>query len=291
MQLTTIADLKQPAASKAALIERAMQLGPWYNEFKETDNSSYKYEVDIGGEKERAAGIHASEISNCKRLMVYSIQGAQRKSVSGANADGNMRMRFSIGHAVHAMVQNEMHRMAARFNGGLAFEDEVRINPSLGGAAKKWGMHSSCDGVFTFLNQGDPYLRVGFEIKTASGLSFPKMAKPDKSHLEQTCLYMKALDLPLMWIFYYNKSNSNWTGPTSPHLFQFDEHLWTKTLEPRFSSAIEQARTGNLPPREEGRHCNWCPFAWTCNPSNSRRRAGTPSGALKNPGALRPSKP
>lgn len=287
MKLTTIADLDQPMSVKAPLIERAMQLGKWYTEFKATDTEAYSYSIDVYGERDRSPGIHASEISNCKRLLVYSIMATERRPVSMADTDVNMRMRFSLGHAVHAMIQSEMHRMAARFQGALIFEDEVRISPELGGPAAQWGMHSSCDGVFSFVHEGQVYLRVGFEIKTASDGEFGKLVKPKEDHMQQTCLYQRALDLPLMWIFYYNKSNSNWTPSESPYLFQFDKTLWSKKLEPRFRRATEMAKAGELPPREEGRHCRWCPFAWTCQPPSLLRRDRGPRTTAYKPGALR----
>ena len=287
MQLTTIADLAQPTADRGLLISRAMQLGALYDELKHTDNESYQYKVSIGTGRERKPGVHASEMSNCQRLLVYSIMGTERQDAAAATADANMQMRFDIGNAVHAMVQNDFHRMCGRLGGAVTFEEEVRVCPELGGAAAQWNMHSSCDGVFTFWHQGEAYLRVGLEIKTKSAPMFDKLVKPDDDHSEQTCLYMKALDLPLMWLFYYNKSNSNWTKPEAPYLYQFDQHLWDTKLEPRFAQAHEWAAAAHLPPREEGQQCRWCAFAWTCQPSKLKTRSYGPSSTAHRPGALR----
>ena len=241
-----------------------------------------------GGDSQRAAGIHASEISKCQRLLTYAIKGEERRSVKAENADVNMRMRFELGHAVHAMLQSDFHCMCERFNGALTFEDEVRISPALGGTAAQYNMHSSCDGVFTFFSEGQPYLRVGVEFKTKSDGQYTKMVKPDEDHLEQTCLYQKTLDVPLMWLFYYNKSNSNWTSSEPPYLFQFDAYLWDKKLEPRFTAAIATVQAGGpLPPKQEGMQCGWCPFAWTCQPTRQRARYGVPSITVDRPGALR----
>lgn len=288
MQLVTIDDLNRPQAEKGLLIERAMQLGRWYGDFKATDTGAYKYEVDIGGERARAPGIHASEISKCKRMLVYSIMGEERRPVGAEQTNVNMRMRFAVGHAVHAMVQNDFTRMCERFNGALTFQAEVRINPTLGGYAAQWNMHSSCDGMFVFLHNGQPYLRVGLEIKTASAGEFDKLVKPHEEYLDQMCLYQRALDLPLMWVFYYNKSNSNWTNSEPPWLFQFDKNLWSTKLEPRFAEATALAQAQQLPPREESRGCAWCPFAWTCQPPSFKtQNSRGPSASLRNPGALR----
>lgn len=288
MKLTTIDDLNRPAAEKNMLIERAMQLGKWYGEFKASDTETHKYEVEIHGERGRAPGIHASEISKCQRLLTYSIQGVQRRPVAAGSTDVNMKLRFAIGHAVHAMLQSDFQRMCERFNGALTFEPEVRIHPGLGGAAAQWGMSSSCDGIFTFWHEGQAYLRVGLEIKTASDKEYEKTLKPKDEHYDQTCLYQKALDLPLMWILNYNKSNSNWTNSEPPWLFQFNAQLWHTKLEPTFAEATRCAQANQLPPREEGRPCRWCPFAWTCQPPSLRAQSGRgPSSTLHNPGALR----
>src|SRR5690606_11437879 len=89
---------------------------------------------------------------------------------------------------------------------------------------------------------------------------------PESDHMEQTCLYQACLDLPLMWVLYYNKSNSNFTTPYAPWLFKFDRHKWENELQPRFAKAHAHAQSQQLPDRTEGQHCQWCPFAWLCKP-------------------------
>lgn len=286
MKLVTIADLNQDRAAKGMLIERAMQLGRWYGEFKSTDTGAYSYTVEVHGERTRSPGVHASEMK-CKRLMTYSILETERRPVDADKSDTNMRMRFASGHAHHAMLQNDFHRMCKRFNGAVTFRDEVRISPSLGGVAAQWKLHSSCDGEFTFWYDEQPYLRVGVEIKTASEKEFDKLVKPHEEYLDQTCLYQAALDLPLMWVFYYNKSNSNWTTSEPPYLFQFDQHLWSTKVEPRIADAHAHAQNNTLPAREEGRHCRWCPFAWTCQPPSLVAKQRGPQAPARRPGALR----
>ncbi len=292
-KLVTIEDLKQPREVKDPLIDRARQIGRYYTGFKAQDTGGRSFTVDIGGARQRAPGIHASEISKCRRLLVYSIRGEERKPVQGDDADVNMQLRFDAGHVFHALIQNDMERMCEWLNTAsgsivITYEPEVRINPKLGGNAQKWALNSSCDGRFCFWHNGEEYLRVGHEIKTASGPSYEKLTKPQDDHYEQTNLYMAALDLPLMWIHYYNKSNSYFTAPEPPYLFQFDHHMWEKQLETRFAESHQEAQSGALPDREEGRHCNWCPFAWTCQPpSRKTKRKYGPSTTARAPGALR----
>lgn len=268
MPLLSIADLAQPQEYLAMYIERASLLSQMYFDHIVRDQEeAYEYKVEVFGSKTREPGIHASEMSRCQKLLVYSIMGAERK-IDVETVDGNMLMRFRLGTAIHAMIQNDWHRIAAKSGGSIRFEDEVRINPSLGGVASVWGIHSSCDGVITFLDQhGQPYMRVGVEIKSASADDYKDIRQPKTDHKEQTTLYMATLDLPLMWVLYYNKSNSNITTSYPPFLYQFDRQLWEQTLEKRFATAQSHAAAGVLPTGTEGPQCSWCPFSWHCKPA------------------------
>lgn len=273
MPLLTIADLDQPQAVLEPLLLMVRELSSIYYDFIDRDqNEGYKYTVQIfgGSSKARKPGIHASEISKCERVMVYSLMETERKP----NEEGiatNMLMRFKLGHAVHAMVQNDWHRIAKE-NPNIEFDDEVRIHPGLGGKAEEWNLMSSCDGVVTILRDGVPQVRLGVEIKTESGPQFDKLRKPRADHLEQVCHYMAALDLPLMWTFYYNKSNSNITNSQNPWIFPFDKALWEDGLEMRFARAQHQADTKTLPDRKEGMQCDWCSYGHTCKPDRLTRR-------------------
>ena len=267
MKLLTIADLNQPQEVLEPLMKKAFEVSELYSKYLEEAHSSYSYKVHIGGDSERASGIHASEMSRCMRLLVYSIRGEQR--IHNPNAAW-MRKRFKIGHAVHAMIQNDFKRMAANSNGTMHFEEEVEIHPDLGGPSAVWNLRSHCDGRFTFFENDEPILRIGLEIKTKSGPEFAKLQKPESDHIEQTTLYMAALDVPLMWVLYYNKSNSNITPSTPPWLYRFNHQLW-EALEIRFAKAQHMAQSNQDPDRVEGIHCSWCPFFQKCQPENLKK--------------------
>ena len=281
--LRTIRDLQeQPAEVRSKFVQDACRLSLLYDEWKHTDEGGYKYTVDIPGSSTRAAGVHASEISQCMRRLVYGTQGVERKPPV-EEADVNMKMRFNLGHSVHAMLQREFELMCDWVNKtkrlgdvSMCFTPEVRISPAIGGPAAEWNIHSSCDGVFQFYTAySDPamdIMRVGLEIKTASPGEFEKLNRPKDEHLEQTCLYMACLDLPLMWVLYYNKGNCNYTNSTPPWLLQFNQTLWEKQLEIRMAKASYLASANKIPNREEGKHCHWCPFAWTCAPTILAKR-------------------
>lgn len=287
--LVSISDLENnsPEANKE-FVARAMNLSRWYDQWKQQDPGGYTYTVEVGASRKRTAGIHASEVSTCPRKAVYTMTGMEQHE---GERKVNMQRRFNMGHAVHAMTQKECELLAAWLSQGdqtVTFEDEVGIHPKLQEVAAQWGLYSSCDGVFTFAYQNVPYLRIGLEIKTKSALEYEKLKAPEPSHLEQTCIYMAALDLPLMWTLYYNKSNSNYTPTEPPFLFKFDSNLWQSKLIPRFREFHRMAQTGEVAPAVEGFHCQWCPYTWTCQPKtlNSRQPWGT-AKTMQVPGALR----
>lgn len=287
-KLTSIADLAaNPPEVNKEFVARAMKLSSWYDLWKQQDMGGYTYTVEVTANKERSGGIHASEISNCPRKAVYTMIGTEARA---GEKNVNMQRRFNLGHAVHAMTQKEFALMCGWMNQGqtmITFEDEVSIHPRLQEVAAQWDLHSSCDGVFTFWHAGTPYLRVGLEIKTKSAGEYEKMTAPELMHFEQTCTYMAALDLPLMWLLYYNKSNSNYTNSEPPYLFKFDGHLWNTKLKPRFDSFHQHAQQGTLPERVEGFYCGWCPYTWTCQPPSAQVRRHGAAATMKNPGALR----
>jgi hypothetical protein len=286
LALLTIDDLGQEGWQN--FLPYVHQLGEWYHQFKKVYNEDRDVKIAYRKEGHRKVGVHASEISKCLRLLTYAVMSGVKRKVSAEDRNVNMQMRFDLGTAVHALIQDDLHKTCAMFGSGyLQFTDEVGIKPSMGGFAGKWHVYSHTDGIFTFLDQNEqPCLRVGLEIKTKSGPEFDKLKAPDPDHVEQAHIYMKCLDLPLMWFFYYNKSNSNWTKPMAPYLITFDHKLMAR-LESRIASAYEFANQGKLPDRQEGMYCSWCPFAHDCDPSYLRMVKLRSSKGPPKPGAFR----
>lgn len=229
-----------------------MQLGRIFEDFLEN------YPDDS---HTRAAGIHASELCTCKRQVVYSLFNTEKKGAVPLP----FRKRFNVGHAIHSMLQKDFDLMSRHSRGKLHFQEEVSVNDTE--IAKRLCITSSCDGVFTFYDDtASPILRVGLEIKSASPDDFDKLKKPKEKHVEQAHVYMACLDLPLMWFLYWNKGNQNMTPSVTPFLIRFNERLWG-SLEQRAKECLEMADKEELPEREEGQHCRWCKYAWTCNPT------------------------
>ena len=263
MQLVTIKDLARGEANIRAVFAQIAALRERYIEHVEQDDSGTEYTVCIEATGRRSGGIHASESSWCERKVVYSLCGTKRKHNPRA---GQMRRRFQMGHAVHPMIQNDFRAIAARSGGRLRFDAEVPVSPELEGLARLWEIRSRCDGVFTFCNRRlRPIAKVGLEIKGVSDGEFAKLRQPAPEHREQGTIYQVALDLPLMWTLYYNKSNSNISTASPPFVQEFDASLWHE-LEERFRRAHKHRDQRTFPERQDGFHCGWCDFAWKCRP-------------------------
>jgi CRISPR/Cas system-associated exonuclease Cas4 (RecB family) len=279
MPLVTIADLNDPEEAREK-IELAKQLSLFYDEYVNTeDDDSHA----------RAPGIHPSEFSSCMRKVTYNMLDFEKKT----SVNKFWRQRFKMGHAIHDMIQKDCQKLAQRtkkFARQLAkerhwileFEKEVPISAELQPLAKELGLAGHCDGIFTFREtlHGPAVLRVGIEIKSESKDEFEKLTEPRPYHVDQCHLYMAALDLPLMWFFYFSKGTQNNTNSGAPWLIPFNPDVWTK-IEERCREAIELGRKKVLGPREESITCQFCPYAWDCQPTSLLPGRGKPSSKLQ----------
>lgn len=260
-KLTSIADL-ETEGGKAMLVETEFNIGRMFDEFLDAP------EEERDG---RAPGIHASELCTCLRQVVYTLYGTKKVK----DNTPMMRKKFMVGHAVHSMLQSAFHTMVKKKGGAITFSDEVKVGDTE--LARKYDISSSCDGVFTvYAKKGEmlePVMRIGLEIKTESPDQFSSLKEPRQKHIEQAHLYMACLDLPVMWFLYWNKGNENYTTMASPWLQTFDQKVWDK-LKGRADKALDFASKEELPPREEGFHCTWCPYAHVCEPPNAPKGGG-----------------
>lgn len=246
-RLTSIADL----ANNPLTLGAVSSLSDIYEQSFEED------ELD-----QRDPGVHASEINKCIRQAVYTLRQVPKTD----KPSKDMAKRFLIGHAVHEMVQSRFARILKKKYDGceIRFEAEVKTNDTPEGLQRN--ITSSCDGVFTWINNaGEPFLRVGLEIKTESPDSWARLKKPKPEHVTQAHVYMRCLDVPLMWFFYYNKGNQESTPMRPPFLVEYDEVEWAR-LSTRIDTALafkdHPARL--LPDVEKGFHCSFCPYQRQC---------------------------
>jgi CRISPR/Cas system-associated exonuclease Cas4 (RecB family) len=162
--------------------------------------------------------------------------------------------------------------MAAQSGGLMEFEDEIKISPELQPLAEKWYITSSADGRFTIRDVpgGPPVLRIGLEIKTEAPDGYSKLTAPKEEHIDQAHIYMACLDVPVFWFLYINKGNQNNTGSDGPFFITFDHDRWAR-IEQKMAECHDAAEKNELPPREESMVCQFCPYAYTCQPPSQGR--------------------
>src|SRR5690606_9502093 len=267
MALTTIADLTNESPEMILYYTSlARRLKGDYDEFIRNDDDDASFEVQFRSSIHRAEGAHASEISldGCPRQVVYSMIGVEKQQ----KIDPFWKKRFRVGHAIHAMLQNDFERMSEKTGGLLSYEAEVPISPQWQEVAKRLGIHSHCDGVFSFREKpaGPVVLRVATEIKTDSPKEFENRKEPSRFHLDQGTIYMACLDIPLLWFVYYNKGNQNMVPSSEPFLIRFDHRRWQK-LQAIIKERWEDAEALRLPDRKEGIKCCFCSYAHFCKPA------------------------
>ena len=254
MKIVTIDDYMSSSPSdQAAAFKAAMGISETYETWK--DHNPEK--------RDRAPGIHASELSGCVRRMVYCVNDTP--AVSTVNR--MWRNRFMMGHAVHDMLQRDFHRWARGTGLRVQFLDEVRIAPGKQHLADLFNIHSSCDGVFSLRdNQDHEWLRVLLEIKSISDADFAVLREPKLEHIEQAHLYMACLNVPFIWFLYWNKNNQAYTGSHMPGFcIPFDPSVWDG-LEQRINQVFHHVGAKTLPDRTEGAICMFCAWAETCRP-------------------------
>lgn len=261
MPLAAISDLGGPDFE--ALFSRARGLSAAYDTFVENED---------GGRSSRAPGIHASELS-CPRRVFYTMTSTEKKG----KLRKFWRQRFTVGKYLHKMIQDDFENMARDSRGLMEFQPEVPIAPKYQGIAEELQLQSSCDGVFTFRDHpyGPAVMRMGLEIKTEAPDGYEKLTKPKEDHLRQAHLYMRALDLPLMYFFYMNKANHNNTTSDPPYLVVYDHNIWAG-MEKECRERLSEVASGVLPAAKDGMHCEFCPYSWTCNPPFLAKRANAP---------------
>lgn len=278
MGLVTINDLLTEPSDRAALYRAwAYDVGVMYDEFIKKDDEDVSFVVGWHGAKARTSGIHASELSGeCQRPVWYSLKGEQR---CDQELDPFWKKKFRVGHVYHAMVQEDWRRMCEKSGGMLTFESEVRISPELSAIAEQYDIQSSCDGRINFHDfpGGPPVMRMGIEIKTESPDQFKELKEPKLQHRRQTCVYMKCLDVPLMYTQYINKGTQNIVPSKPPWVFSFDFNLWNE-IEAEAKEVIHLATINELPPRKEGIWCEFCGYNQVCGPQVLEKKAKREEG-------------
>jgi CRISPR/Cas system-associated exonuclease Cas4 (RecB family) len=177
--------------------------------------------------------------NGCRRAIYYDRIGTPPKE----QVPAHMRMIFSMGHALHDMVQAKIE------DDFDDFKAEVKSEfPAL-------KLYGHCDGIFA---ERDWIL----EIKTCSNDVFRKTVRPKKEHVWQVHCYMFCHDIPRCQLMYVNRAN----GSTRTFQVEFENDVWDRIVEiiEYVESFVEK---GEPPPQEPSWFsCNSCKFNYTCNP-------------------------
>lgn len=304
--LVSISDLFRGQAALQPFLDRAVGLSTIYDDYLENDE---------GDAHLRRPGLHASELG-CERRAFYTLIGAEKNP----RVPKKWKKRFEHGKVIHKMVQDQWHGIAARSGGLIEFDDEVKVAKEYQKIAAELELDSSADGIIRLFDRpgGEVVIRVGLEVKSEAPDGFEDLKRPKPEHVEQVHLYMKALDIPIFWFFYFNKGDQENTPSLHPWVIVYQEKIWNevetkcrrllqfaeeyRARQPGSSDDAVLAKTrtrlqGNaaplptaLPDRKEGIWCEFCPYREpsVCNPEylikKNERKARK---ALLDPRALR----
>jgi CRISPR/Cas system-associated exonuclease Cas4 (RecB family) len=273
MPLTSIAELNGPPEEVTRRINQAKRLSALYDTYVNMMQDGH----------DRVPGIHASELYPCMRQAVYSVRAEPRQP----KVSKFWKQRFKMGSRIHLMLQDDFEglskasaehemfqyaqRVAEDMDCRIEFDREVKVSPELQPIAAYWNIHSACDGIFRFYDRAtnELVLRIGLEIKTEAPAGYEALKEPKPEHVRQAHLYMGCLDIPILWFLYMNKGNQNNTNSQAPYLVVYQPSIWAE-LEGRFREVHGHVQQQTLPPRVEGVYCEFCAWAYTCKPDNSR---------------------
>jgi CRISPR/Cas system-associated exonuclease Cas4 (RecB family) len=223
----------------------------------------------------RNPGIHPSEISECHRRAFYTMTNTKKKG----GIDPKWVLKFNHGTALHEMIQNDWTNISSESGGLIEFVPEIEITPNTCEVSKRYKIYGHCDGVICIKkidSNGElvDHIRMGLEIKSISPRGYESLTSPKPAHIEQAHVYMKCLDLPVMWLFYYNKGSDYYTKPEGKFLVKYSHIVWDK-LEERFNNWLDHVERGTQPEKNDGIGCEFCSYTWLCKPKYMRAKNRT----------------
>lgn len=243
--------------------------------------------------EERYGHFHPSANNSCGRknvyeytrtpalsyAQIYKILSTRDKVLTGAKLSAQQKEErdmtpdvakdldtLDFGHSVHHLIlerrlaQIETHLVAQGYEVKIEVEkahdpatDFLRLNFDLGGTS---------DGLLTITNPAGVTQRGVLEVKSIKDNGFHELARAKPEHLAQANLYALRNDIPGIWIWYFNKNDSD------RRVFRhfFDPVLADQTLA-KYAAWKAHADAGTLPLRDE----NWwmcarCPWQHVCKP-------------------------
>jgi hypothetical protein len=254
-------------------LDKVLNLATVYDLGINTDNTEHLLRQGVW---------HPSSAGSCMRAEV--LQYIKTPPTDEKSKD--MKVIFEIGHFIHDMVQTRLENLHLHLNArGLQYEfqREVPFDPLTDQLFLEFGIAGTADGVLRVWN--DDFLQRGLvEIKSINPDDF-KTLKPEHKpaygkHLMQSHLYAYRFDLPIIWVFYVNKSS----GKRLMKLHMFQQKWFDQALE-FFAVAEDFVARGELPPRQENyMDCSECVYRSLCKPAilkSKKYKALIPAGSLR----------
>lgn len=207
---------------------------------------------------------HPSSVGYCKRAQVMQYL----RTPPTDKQTKRLKEIFGFGHAVHDLVQNRLATLGPLLlERGLNYEfrAEVPFDPETDELYRELNIGGTADGILRVWNP-EFEQRGLVEIKSQSDdrhneLLAMKTAYPN--HLGQSHIYAYRFDLPIIWVFYFNKNNSK----REVRLQLFDQQIFEDALK-YFVDCGDFVKRGELPPREESWfECKECVYRTVCAPS------------------------
>ena len=208
---------------------------------------------------DRQGHFHPSAVGSCGRRNVYEyIRTPAIQTIEPEDLEV-----FDMGHAVHAMLQAKMGELSKTLSPkkmGYEFSSELG-RPANDVLYDDFHIGGTTDGLIEIW--ADDWRQRGIlEIKSIKDKNFIKLRGPKEDHVMQCHIYAYRFDCPVMWIWYFNKNNSE----RKVYPIVYDQAILDAALA-KYSAWIMHAEAGTLPDREESFwSCPRCEYRDACKP-------------------------
>lgn len=232
----------------------------------------------------RQGVFHPSAIGSCGRRNVYEYI----RTPAIPTIDPDSSEIFTLGHAVHDIVQSRLGHLTEVARRGLSYEArfEVPYDPETDALYKDYGIGGTTDGIIRIWGAGWEQRGI-LEVKSMKSKMFDELSEPKPDHLMQAHLYAYRFDCPIIWVWYYNKDTSKRVVYTRI----FDPDVLVAALD-KYGMWMSHVIDGTLPDREESWFaCPRCEYRDACQPSVLAKIRGKAGGkttsALRSAGRLK----
>lgn len=173
---------------------------------------------------------------------------------------------LDFGHAAHALILErrlgQIKEMLEERGWTVEIEVEKPHDPNTDLLRQHYDLGGTTDALIRVTDpHGDSQEGV-LEVKSSKSKLFHKMQAAKKEHLAQANIYALRWGVPNIWVWYFNKDDSD------RRVFRsfFDPVLLEETLG-RFAEWKRHADAGTLPERDMNMWiCARCPWQTPCNP-------------------------